>query len=80
LARAGFNYANNTANPVWLTITNLAVLQDGSNPDIVSNTIGRTFEAKTPENFGYDLDGNQTSDGRWTCMALGNRHGTGGLR
>ncbi|MCO5053102.1 MAG: RHS repeat-associated core domain-containing protein [Verrucomicrobiae bacterium] len=56
----------NTANPVWLTITNLAVLNNGSNPDIVTNTIGKTYVAKTPEAFYYDLDGNLTNDGHWT--------------
>ncbi len=56
----------NTANPVWLTITNLAVLNNGNNPDIVTNTIGKTFVAKAPEAFYYDLDGNLTNDGRWT--------------
>lgn len=55
----------NTANPVWLAITNLAVLNNGSNPDLVTNTIGKTFVAKTPEAFYYDLDGNLTNDGRW---------------
>jgi hypothetical protein len=55
----------NTANPVWLTITNLAVLNDGSNPDIVTNAIGRTFVPQTPELFYYDADGNLTNDGRW---------------
>jgi RHS repeat-associated protein len=55
----------NTANPVWLTITNLAVLNNGSNPDIVTNAIGRTFVPQTPELFYYDADGNLTNDGRW---------------
>jgi RHS repeat-associated protein len=55
----------NTANPVWLTITNLAVLNNGSNPDIVTNAIGRTFVSQTPELFYYDADGNLTNDGRW---------------
>jgi hypothetical protein len=41
----------NTANPVWLTITNLAVLNNGSNPDLVTNTIGKTFVTKTPAAF-----------------------------
>lgn len=55
----------NTVNPVWLTITNTAVLNNGSNPDIVTNTIGKTYVARTPEAFYYDLDGNLTNDGRW---------------
>ena len=56
---------NNSAGPVWATITNLAVLNNGSNPDIVTNSVGRVFLPKTPEVFGYDLDGNLTNDGRW---------------
>jgi len=56
----------NTANPVWLTITNLAVLQNGSNPDIVTNTIGKALIPKTTESFYYDFDGNLTNDGRWS--------------
>ncbi|HPY31861.1 MAG TPA: RHS repeat-associated core domain-containing protein [Verrucomicrobiota bacterium] len=55
----------NTANPVWLTITNTAVLNNGGNPDIVTNAVGQTYVAKTPEVFSYDLDGNLTNDGRW---------------
>lgn len=51
---------------MWLTITNLAVLNNGNNPDIVTNTIGQTFVPKTAENFSYDFDGNLTNDGRWT--------------
>ena len=56
---------NNSPGPVWATITNLAVLNNGSNPDIVTNSVGRMFIPKTPEVFGYDLDGNVTNDGRW---------------
>ncbi len=56
---------NNSTGAVWLTLTNLAVLQNSSNPDIVTNTIGQTFVAQTPEALYYDLDGNLTNDGRW---------------
>jgi len=59
-------YANNSTGAVWLTITNVAVLNDGGNPDIVTNTVGKTFLPKTPETFAYDLDGNLTRDGSWT--------------
>lgn len=50
----------------WLTITNLAILNNGTNADIVTNITGNVFLAQTPESFGYDADGNVTSDGRWT--------------
>ncbi len=57
---------NNSTGAVWLTITNLAVLQNGGNPDIVTNTIGQTFVAQTPEALCYDLGGDLTNDGRWS--------------
>jgi RHS repeat-associated protein len=57
--------ADNSSAPVWLGVTSLAVLNDGSNPDIVATNIGNAFVPKTPETFGYDADGNTTNDGRW---------------
>ncbi len=59
-------WLNNVGGAFYTTITNLAVLNNGSNPDIVTNIAGNVFVAKTPEPFGYDGDGNLTSDGRWT--------------
>jgi len=56
----------NVSGPAWQALTNLAVLNNGANPDIVSNVTGNVFVPKTPEAFGYDADGNLTSDGRWT--------------
>lgn len=38
---------NNITGAVWMTITNLAVLNDGSNPDILTNTTGNVFVSKT---------------------------------
>jgi RHS repeat-associated protein len=55
----------NYGAPAWLTVTNMAVLNNGTNPDIVTNSIGNVFVAQTPENFSYDADGNITADGRW---------------
>ncbi|MGO8931763.1 MAG: RHS repeat domain-containing protein [Limisphaerales bacterium] len=57
---------NNSTGAVWLTLTNLAVLNDGSNPDIVASTVGQAFLPRTPEAPGYDADGNLIQDGRWT--------------
>ena len=57
--------ATNTASALWLSITNLAVLNNGASADIVTNTVGKMFVPKTPEVFYYDLDGNLTNDGRW---------------
>lgn len=57
---------NNTAAPGWLTITNLAVLQNGTNADYVTSTTGGVLVAQSPELFAHDADGNLTNDGRWT--------------
>ncbi len=55
----------NSGSPVYPSVTNLAVLNDGSNPDIVTNHTGNVFIPQSPETFSYDLDGNLTNDGRW---------------
>jgi RHS repeat-associated protein len=57
---------SNTVSPVWLDITNLAVLNNGTNADIVATNTGNLFVKQTPEVFGYDADGNLTNDGRWS--------------
>jgi RHS repeat-associated protein len=57
---------NNSATPVWQSVTNLAVLNQGTNADITSTNSGNVFLPQTLENFTYDADGNLTSDGRWT--------------
>jgi RHS repeat-associated protein len=59
---------DNSSSAVWSSVTNVAVLNDGSDPDIVTTTIGNVFLVQTNEAFGYDADGNMTSDGRWTYM------------
>jgi len=65
---------DNSANPVWLGITNVAVLPVGSGQYVVSNITGQVFVPKTPEAFTYDADGNLTSNGRRTCTwDAGNR-------
>ncbi|HYG23206.1 MAG TPA: hypothetical protein VEH04_10525, partial [Verrucomicrobiae bacterium] len=40
--------------------TNITVAASGQ-----AGTTGNVFIAKSPETFGYDLDGNLTNDGRW---------------
>ncbi len=55
---------DNASASVWLSVTNLAVLNDGSNPDIIATNTGNAFVPKTPETFVYDADGNMTNDGR----------------
>jgi len=51
---------NNATAPVWQQVT---VTATGETP-----VTGNVFVPRTPEPFGYDLDGNLTSDGRWTYM------------
>jgi RHS repeat-associated protein len=62
-AQAGLS---NGAAAVWASVTNIAVLNNGANPDIVATNMGNVFLAQTPEVYGYDLDGNLTNDGRWS--------------
>ena len=54
--RKEVSVANNNG-PVWQSITVAATGQ--------SSVTGNEFVPRTPEVFGYDLDGNLTSDGQW---------------
>lgn len=53
------------SSPLWFGLTNVAVLNNGTNADTVASTTGFVFVAQSPEAFGYDADGNMTNDGRW---------------
>ena len=57
---------NNSSSALYVALTNLAVLNNGTNADIVATNIGNVFLPMTPETFGYDNDGNMTNSGRWT--------------
>lgn len=57
---------NNSTGALWLTLTNYAVLNQGTNADVLSSTTGRVLVAKSPEAITYDTDGNLTSDSLWT--------------
>jgi len=57
---------NNSASSLYISLTNLAVLNNGTNADIVVTNVGNAFLPQTPETFGYDADGNMTNSGRWT--------------
>ncbi|MGN6641901.1 MAG: RHS repeat domain-containing protein, partial [Verrucomicrobiota bacterium] len=48
---------NNSSTALW---TNIIVAAAGE-----TSVTGNVFVAKSPEAFGYDLDGNLTNDGRW---------------
>ncbi len=56
----------NSAGPVYQSVTNLAVQNEGTSQDIISNFTGNVFLPQNPESFTYDADGNLTQDGRWT--------------
>src|SRR6267154_3801299 len=53
---------NSSAPPVYLSVSNKAVLPPGPNGTITGNV----YVPTTPENFTYDADGNLLTDGRWT--------------
>ncbi len=57
---------DNSSTAVWLTVTNLAVLQQGASPDIAVTNAGHQFLPRTPETIGHDADGNLTNNGRWS--------------
>jgi RHS repeat-associated protein len=54
----------NTSAPVWLGLTNFAVLHSATN-DLVASSVGHLFVPKTPETYTHDADGNLTNDGRF---------------
>jgi RHS repeat-associated protein len=56
---------NNGSSSLYLSLTNLAVLNNGTNANIIATNVGNIFLPLTPETFGYDADGNLTNDGRW---------------
>ena len=65
---------DNSSGPVWQAITNLAVLNNGTSPDIVTNVVGNTLVAARQETFTHDSDGNLTADSRWSySWNAGNR-------
>lgn len=56
---------NNSTGAVWLTFTNVGILQDGwGNPDLVSTNLSHALVLATPQTLGYDPDGNLTNDGQ----------------
>jgi RHS repeat-associated protein len=56
---------NNNSSSVWLGITNVATLGSGTTTPFSRTNIGNLFLRQTPEQFGYDADGNLTNDGRF---------------
>lgn len=58
--------ADNSSAPLWFGVTNVAVLNNGTNADIVASTTGLVFVAQSSEVFSHNLDGNLANDGRWS--------------
>jgi hypothetical protein len=56
---------NASTGAVYSIITNIAVLQNGTNSDIIATNIGRYPLAANPQTLLYDLDGNLTNDGKF---------------
>ena len=56
--------ADNTAGPILAPVDIVAAVTSGS-ANTVTETLGHSYVAQTPEVFQYDLDGNLTQDGRW---------------
>ena len=67
--RAELTVAN--SSPLWQGLTNIAVLNQGSNPDLIATNLGNVLVPQTPESFTYDDDGNLTSDSLWTNVWSG---------
>jgi RHS repeat-associated protein len=58
----------NASVPVWQPIDVLAGEAGAGTggADAITRRSGHLFVAQNPEGFGYDFDGNLTSDGQWT--------------
>lgn len=56
---------NNSNGAIWQSVTNLAVLNRGTNADLACTNVGYVFLSQTPESYSYDADGNILTDGRW---------------
>jgi RHS repeat-associated protein len=56
---------DNQASAIYWGVTNVGVLNNGTNADIVTNITGNLFIPKTAETLTYDADGNLKNDGRW---------------
>ncbi|MDB6067534.1 MAG: type secretion protein Rhs [Pedosphaera sp.] len=59
---------NNSSGPVSQSVTNLAVLNQGTSADIVTNTTGSLLVPPASQTFSYDLDGNLTGDSVWNYV------------
>ena len=58
--------ADNSGGPLWLAITNIAVLTNSGSADLVATNSGHKLVPQAQETFTYDADGNLTRDSLWT--------------
>ena len=65
---AGTVAADNHQVPVDVPVDITAVRQGAANSGAMDMRTGSVFVPRTPEQFGYDLDGNLTGDGHWTYI------------
>jgi RHS repeat-associated protein len=56
----------NGSGPVYQPITNVAVLNRGTNADLIATNIGNLLIPPANQTFNYDQDGNTTNDSLWT--------------
>jgi RHS repeat-associated protein len=57
---------DNSAGPLWAGVTNQAVLNRETEPDLVATVRGRLLVPPQAQEFRYDADGNLTNDLVWT--------------
>jgi len=55
----------NSAGPVYQSVTNLAVLVEGTNYNLQTNITGNILVPPANQTFSYDADGNLLADGVW---------------
>ena len=58
----------NASGSVYQSVTNLAVLNNGTSADIQTNITGNVLFAPATQTFQYDSDGNLTNDSVWVYL------------
>ena len=61
----------NETGPLHLALTNVGVINQGTNADLVATNLGHVLIPPTPETFTNDADGNLIADGLWTSECDG---------
>jgi RHS repeat-associated protein len=58
----------NSGGPVYEPVTNLAVLNRGTNSDLIGTNIGNVLVPPASQTFNNDQDGNTTNDSLWAYI------------